>query len=155
MFCSTCGTQLPDGAHPCANCAHSAAAAAFKPGDEPLPPGIKGWSWGAFFMNWIWAIGNRTWIGLLAMIPYVGFIVAIWLGFKGREMAWKNKQWKSVEHFNRVQRNWSICGLVLVVIPVVLMLFVAVPAYNSYVERSHQAQQRYAAEAQAAAAAAR
>lgn len=27
--------------------------------DIELPEGVKGWSWGAFFLNWIWAIGNR------------------------------------------------------------------------------------------------
>jgi uncharacterized membrane protein YgcG len=33
--------------------------------------------------------------------------VAFWLGFKGREMAWKARQWESLDHFNRVQRKWS------------------------------------------------
>lgn len=80
----------------------------------PPPPGVKGWSWGAFLLSWIWAIGNQTWIGLLALIPYVGFLVAIYLGIKGREMAWQNKHWNSVEHFNSVQRKWSIWGVVLV-----------------------------------------
>ena len=55
----------------------------------PTPPEISGWSWGAFFLNWIWAIGNRTWIGLLALVPYVGFIMCIALGVKGREWAWQ------------------------------------------------------------------
>lgn len=45
-----------------------------------LPPGIKGWSWGAFFWSWIWSPFNRVWIGLLALVPYVGLLVAIYLG---------------------------------------------------------------------------
>jgi hypothetical protein len=80
-----------------------------------IPPGVKGWSWGAFFLNWIWSIGNRTWIGLLALVPYVGFIMAFYLGFKGREMAWRNKRWDSIEHFNEVQRSWSKWALILIV----------------------------------------
>ncbi len=79
------------------------------------PEGVAGWSWGAFLLSWIWAIGNSTWIGLLALLPYVGFIMAIYLGIKGREHAWRNKRWQSLEHFNRVQRSWSIWGLVLIV----------------------------------------
>jgi hypothetical protein len=63
-----------------------------------VPDEVKGWSWGAFFLNWIWAIGNRTWIGLLVLIPYVGFVIAIILGAKGREWAWKNKQWRNLDH---------------------------------------------------------
>jgi hypothetical protein len=81
--------------------------------DAVLPDGISGWSWGAFFLNWIWAAFNRTYIGLLALVPYVGFIMAIVLGVKGREWAWKNKRWESVEHFNAVQRRWSFWGVVL------------------------------------------
>lgn len=114
MFCSTCGTKSnDDSAQFCRSCGAAASAGATQPAApspaiaETLPDGIKGWSWGAFLLNWIWAIGNRTWIGLLALIPYVGFGVAIWLGIKGREMAWKNGQWQSVEHFNRVQKKWS------------------------------------------------
>lgn len=79
-----------------------------------LPDGVKGWSWGAFLLNWIWACFNKTWIGLLALVPYVGFIMAIYLGIKGREMAWRNKRWDSLEHFNRVQRKWSMWSLILV-----------------------------------------
>lgn len=70
--------------------------------------GIKGWSWVAFMFNWIWAIGNKTWIGLLALVPYIGFVMAIILGIKGREWAWRNKRWESLEHFQRVQRKWSL-----------------------------------------------
>lgn len=106
MFCAACGTQKPEGhAQFCANCGASYIAG------DAVPVGIKGWSWGAFFLNWIWAVGNRTWVGLFAMIPYVGFGVMIWLGVKGREMAWKNARWESVEHFNHVQRKWSQWGI--------------------------------------------
>ncbi|RZD22137.1 hypothetical protein [Pseudoalteromonas sp. MEBiC 03485] len=81
---------------------------------DNLPEGIKGFSWGAFLLTWIWAIGNSTWIGLLALVPYVGFIVSIYLGFKGREMAWQNKRWDSVEHFQRVQKQWSFWGVLII-----------------------------------------
>ena len=81
---------------------------------DNLPEGIKGFSWGAFLLSWIWAIGNSTWIGLLALVPYVGFIVSIYLGFKGREMAWQNKRWASVEHFQRVQKQWSFWGVLII-----------------------------------------
>jgi hypothetical protein len=80
---------------------------------HPIPDGVKGWSWGAFILSWIWAIGNGTWIGLLGIIPYVSFIVRIWLGLKGRELAWQNKAWDSVEHFNDTQRRWSMWGVIL------------------------------------------
>jgi len=37
----------------------------------------------------------------------------IWLGIEDWELAWKNGEWKSEEHFNRVQRNWTISGIVI------------------------------------------
>lgn len=78
-----------------------------------LPEGVKGWSWGAFMWNWIWAIFNKTWIGLLALVPYIGFVAAIYLGIKGRELAWRNKRWDSLEHFQRVQRAWSVWAAII------------------------------------------
>ena len=97
--------MAPDAAA-CAVCGKSAAVLAasavnldktsLRGASGEIPDGVKGWSWGAFFLNWIWAIGNRSWIGLLALVPHVGWIMAFWLGFKGREMAWKNKQWDSL-----------------------------------------------------------
>jgi len=102
-----------------------------------IPPGVKGWSWGAFLWSWIWSIVNKTWIGLLALVPYVGFIVGIYLGIKGRELAWRNKRWESLEHFNRVQRKWSLWGLLVIGIALLgIVAAIAIPAYQQYVIRS-------------------
>lgn len=103
-----------------------------------VPLQVKGWSWGAFLLNWIWAGFNRTWIGLLAIVPYVGILMSIYLGIKGRELAWRNKRWESFEHFNRVQRSWSIWGAILFVGIAVLgvLAAIAIPAYQDYVMRA-------------------
>ena len=100
-----------------------------------FPDGVKGWSWGAFLLSWLWAIFNKSYIGLLALVPYVGLIVAIYLGVKGRELAWKNKRWENLEHFNRVQRKWSIWAACLLVIPIIIGILaaIAIPAYQDYV----------------------
>ncbi|NRB40582.1 MAG: hypothetical protein HRU20_19295 [Pseudomonadales bacterium] len=75
-----------------------------------VPAEIEGWCWGAFSMGWIWAFGNRTWIGLLTLIPIVNLPVMIMMGLKGREWAWRNKRWSDIEHFQDVQRKWRIAG---------------------------------------------
>jgi len=95
-----------------------------------VPPEIKGWNWGAFFLNWISAIGNKTWIGLLALVPYAGFIMAIVLGVKGSEWAWQNRQWESVEQFKATQRVWAIWGLALFLIGIAFsFLAILIPVF--------------------------
>jgi Cytochrome oxidase complex assembly protein 1 len=78
-----------------------------------VPPEIDRWNWGAFLLNWIWGIGNNTFIALLTLIPVVGFVMLFVLGAKGSRWAWRNGRWDSVEHFKRVQRLWAIWGLVI------------------------------------------
>lgn len=138
VFCRGCGKEIHETASACPHC--GAQQTAQIRNNEPIPDGVKGWSWGAFLLNWIWAIGNRTWWGLLALIPYVGFVVAIWLGFQGREMAWRNRSWDSVEHFNRVQKKWSQWAVWLVLAGgLILGIFaaIAIPAYLNYVARAN------------------
>src|SRR5512144_2241948 len=75
-----------------------------------MPPELDRWNWGAFLLNWIWGIGNNTFIALLMFVPVVNFVVPFVLGFKGSAWAWRNKRWQSAEHFRRVQRLWAIWG---------------------------------------------
>lgn len=139
VFCRGCGKEIHETAPTCPHCGAPQGIARSADGD--IPAGVKGWSWGAFLLNWIWAIGNRTWIGLLAIVPYVGFIMAIVLGFKGREWAWKAKEWESLDHFNRVQKKWSFWGVMLMCIGIVgILAAVAIPAYVGYKHKAEAAQ---------------
>jgi len=76
-----------------------------------LPAELKGWNWGAFFWTWVWGIGNGTYIALLALIPFVGWVMMFVLGAKGNAWAWQNKRWDNSAHFKRVQRIWRWCAL--------------------------------------------
>ena len=86
-----------------------------------VPKEIQGWNWGAFFLPGFWCIPNRVWIGLLAWTDFslitVLFtfgmtwpIMAVILGVKGNEWAWKSRRWQSVKDFKRHQRMWAIAG---------------------------------------------
>lgn len=78
-----------------------------------VPEEIQKWNWGAFFLHWIWGIGNKVWIALLTFVPFVGIVMPFVLGAKGSEWAWRNKEWESVEHFQEVQRKWAKWGIIL------------------------------------------
>lgn len=82
--------------------------------NEPaeIPRELDKWNWGAFFLNWIWGIGNRTYIAFLMFVPLVNLVMIFVLGARGSAWAWENKPWRDVEHFKRTQRAWAIWGLV-------------------------------------------
>jgi len=80
---------------------------------EAIPAEIDRWNWGAFLLNWIWGVGNNTFIALLTLVPFVGLVMPFVLGAKGSRWAWRNGRWDSVAHFKRVQRLWAIWGAVI------------------------------------------
>ena len=85
-----------------------------------IPPEIDRWNWGAFLLNWIWGIGNGTYIALLTLVPLVGLVMIFVLGAKGSAWAWRNRKWDGVAHFKRVQRLWAIWGCIVLAATVIL-----------------------------------
>lgn len=109
-----------------------------------VPGQIDKWNWGAFLLNWIWGVGNKTYIAFLMFIPLVNIVMALMLGLKGSAWAWRNKRWDSVEHFQSVQRKWAFwsVGLYVGMIALSVGIFLAVttlmaksPAYTAAVDR--------------------
>ncbi len=51
-------------------------------------------------------------------------------------------QWESVEHFNSVQKKWSVWGVAIVIgiFVIGILAAIAIPAYQDYVERAKQAE---------------
>lgn len=85
-----------------------------------VPAEIDRWNWGAFLLNWVWGIGNNTFIALLMFVPFVNFVMPFVLAAKGSAWAWRNKRWESVEHFQSVQRKWAKWGVLALVLSVCL-----------------------------------
>ena len=98
-----------------------------------LPEELKGYNWGALLLSWIWGIGNKTYITLLsflvAFIPFIGGFAAlgmnIWFGFKGNEWAWQNKHFESIEHFKSNQKKWTIAGIIVTIVSIIVWIFFA------------------------------
>ena len=78
--------------------------------DAVIPSELRSWNWGALLLNWIWGIGNGTYLAFLVFVPCLGFFMPFVLGYKGNEWAWRNKKWDSVEHFKSVQKKWALAG---------------------------------------------
>ena len=80
-----------------------------------LPMELQGYNWGAFLLGPFWSIFNKTYIGLLCFVPYIGCIMYFVLLFKGNEWAWQNRRWNSVYDFIECQKAWRNWGIGLVV----------------------------------------
>jgi len=77
------------------------------------PAGIGRLNWGAFAFSWIWGLGNRTYIALLALLPPLNLVMPFVLLFKGDKWAWQNDRWRDLEHFRTVQKHWAIAAAVV------------------------------------------
>jgi hypothetical protein len=87
-----------------------------------VPPQVKGLCWSGFLLSWIWGIFNGVLISLLALIPFVGWVMPWVLLFKGNEWAWEGKRWNSVEHFKSVQHKWTMGALIALAAYIVLII---------------------------------
>ena len=97
---------------------------------KSIPPEIDRWNWGAFLLNWIWGIGNNTFIALLTFVPLLGLVMPFVLGAKGSRWAWRNGRWDSVDHFRRIQRRWAIWGAVIWIASIVLFVGAIAGTYS-------------------------
>lgn len=96
-----------------------------------LPPQLHGWNWGAFFLTWIWGIGNNTTIAFLTWIPLANFVMIFMLVAKGNEWAWQNKRWESIEHFKKVQKLWAVWGFAIFILAMLFLFIVIIAAIKS------------------------
>ena len=88
-------------------------------GPVPLEVANMGFSWGAFGLGWIWGVSNKIYftLGLIAFgfIPHVGPFLslgaAIWLGVVGHRLAWRHREFASVEQFRETMRVWNTWGV--------------------------------------------
>ena len=104
---------------------------------------ILKWNWGAFFLGWIWALGNKLWawvlIGLavnaISLIPSQNdkpvlislicqTVISVILGVKGNEWAWKRQKWENLQHFKRIQGRWLRWGLVFSVVGFIVGFYI-------------------------------
>ena len=90
--------------------------------NSEFPSELEGWSWGAAGLSWIWGVSNSVWLSLLSFIPILNWFWWIVLGIKGREWAWKNQKWESVNKFKEVQRKWDTWGLIIFSFYVVIIV---------------------------------
>ena len=101
-----------------------------------VPRQIKGWNWAAFLLTPIWGIFSGVPIAALMFAVYLPFFPdllrfaallggSLFLGFRGNELAWRGKKWRSVKHFKEVQQRWLVWSIGLNLAGLIILLLVS------------------------------
>jgi len=94
----------------------------------PVPEAARGWSFAGFVPFGLFAFvnGMPLWgaIGLIASIffSFLYAIYAIIVGVMGKEQAWQNRRFDSLQQYQDVMRAWNTWGLILLVVGGALMV---------------------------------
>jgi hypothetical protein len=112
-----------------------------QPGDEPntsgvkngeVPKEIKRWNWAAFLMPAVWGLFSgvpytAVLFGAALLPPMAQLVVmvtaSVFLGLKGNELAWRGKKWRSVQHFNAFQKQWTSWAVKLTIAVAAILVF--------------------------------
>lgn len=106
----------------------------------PIPQEIRRWNWSAFILGPIWGISHRLWwsaLGLLPVLSLISFLrlppqltittwvlVALVLGLKGNELAWRASAWESAERFLALQQRWTTMSILFAIGATVVFIVV-------------------------------
>ncbi|MCH8115655.1 MAG: zinc ribbon domain-containing protein [Chloroflexi bacterium] len=101
-----------------------------------VPREIKRWNWAAFLVPPVWGIFSGVPLAALMLAIYLPFFPiwlrsvvwmggSLYLGFRGNELAWRGKKWRSVQHFKSVQHRWLIWSIGLNLFGLILLLWLS------------------------------
>ncbi len=91
-----------------------------------IPQEIRRWNWSAFILGPIWGLSHGIWWSALGLLPFLPILprqltiatwvlVAVLLGLKGNELAWRARRWESVERFLAVQQRWMTWSVIFAI----------------------------------------
>lgn len=137
--CPNCGNGISDKATICPKCGQVPTITSSELSQADVQA-ISKFNWGAFFLWPIWGFGNGMWwLFLISVvinfIPYgsiVQFPISIFMGFQGGELAWKNKNWRDINHFIEAQNTWRSCGLAMFFASLIILSVVVAIILTEY-----------------------
>ncbi len=100
-----------------------------------IPREIRRWNWSAFILGPIWGLSHNIWWSALGLLPLLSFLprqltiatwvlVAVLLGLKGNELAWRARRWESVDRFMAIQQRWVTLSIIFAIGALLLVIAV-------------------------------
>ena len=93
------------------------------------PACLNKWNWGAFWLGWIWGVGNGVYWPLICLIPYVGqvatLIIIFILGANGSRYAWE-KYTGTAADFDAKQQSWATAGWIYFVVVIIISIIAVI-----------------------------
>lgn len=111
--------------------------------EKMFPSNINSFNWGIFIWWPYWGLFNgmsRLFFIFLALsvlsflwIPAIVLcVLSIYYGKKGNFLSWKNKDWISIERFEKVQSRWDVAGIIYFIILLILFLALFLKWVSTY-----------------------
>lgn len=95
--------------------------------EKPNKPILK-WNWGAFMLNFPFAIGTYSYLCLLSLVPFLNIIWVFVSGARGSRWALDSGKYKNYEEFNAVMSSWNRAGLISFIIALIVILILVFSA---------------------------
>lgn len=158
--CPECGTDVSGKAKFCPKCGHPIMEIS-----EEVPK-LRRWNWGAFWLTWIWAVGNKVWFGLLLIplflyislllpnikelmeeglwwiifLPAIYMLLWLYIAVHGDKLAWEKTKVRSIAEFKKTQHKWAVAGFIIKpsIIGIFILVGVCAHLHNQYIAKVEQ-----------------
>jgi len=99
------------------------------------PDGVN---WGGFLLPFFWSFAHKAWLWM-AISFFCLPVAAVYLLIAGNKVAWENRQFASLDEFKKVQKAWTIWGLIIVPVGIVVGIIIFSAAVRGMLAMSRHA----------------
>lgn len=81
------------------------------------------WKWKILFVLFVFTYNiysSREYHCYIVICDFL--IIAIYYGINGNRISWMNKNWSSIEVFDRVQKRWNVAGILGLIISIISLI---------------------------------
>lgn len=142
LVCPICKTPFKANQKKCSKCLTPLPQI-----NKKLPKELQKFNYAAFFFTFVWSCAHKCYWPLIVLIPFLGIlilpIIAIYLGFKGNQIAWENFNGTNIEEFKKQESKWNIYVWIFGVIIVLAVLFMCLTVFIPNTKTMHKIVETY------------